>query len=188
MTVLEVSDVLRILIAKSTEITQFESEILFKILLSHTGQKYTRLLPKRTDVRNILLALINTASSLSRGDVKSCYRISIEHGKCPICAGCKKEIKSIRHFSWDHKNPKCYGGADSVINMQPMHKWCNNFKGNKLGKISTEAYLTHAMQLQYDLDSEKEKRPCKKDLHTKRHHIRLNGWWDIANFMEQHKY
>ena len=192
MTVLEIRDVLSGLVAKSADITSFEAEILFKILVAHTGQQYSTISPKHFGTLSILLALKTVAGSLSRGDVKSCYRISIEHGKCPLCAGCQTEIKSITDFSWDHDHPKCYGGPDSVSNMKPMHRWCNNFKGNKLIKISAEAYLSHMIQVQNDINSEKKKQSheakIKKDYYPKRRHVRINGWCDLTSFMNRYTY
>lgn len=190
MTITEVRDVLRILAGIGDKIRKFEIEALFRILVAHTGQRYTQMSANSIDVGTMLDALIKLSGSLNRVEVKTFYRISIDHGVCPVCAGCHTEIRDIHDFSWDHNKPKCFGGPDAVSNMQPMHRWCNNFKGNKLRPISTEAYLSHMKYTKTKILEEKKKRPqeekIKKDLYPKRRHIRVNGWWDLNDFMNKY--
>ncbi len=190
MTVAEVRDILRILAGIGNKIRKFEIEALFRILVAHTGQQYAQTSVNNIDVGTMLDTLIKLSGSLNRSDVKVFYRISIDHGVCPICAGCHTEIRNIHDFSWDHNKPKCFGGPDAVSNMQPMHRWCNNFKGNKLGTISTEAYLTHMNQTKGIIAAAKKQRPhtekIKKELYPKRRRIHVNGWWDMTNFMNKY--
>lgn len=190
MTVSEIRDVLKILVAISTKITTFESEALFKILVAHTGQKYVNVAHKNIETPVLLDMLIKLSGSLTRGDVKTFYRICIEHGRYPICAGCHTEIRDIHDFSWDHDKPKCFGGPDAVSNMQPMHRCCNNYKGNKLYSITTDAYLVHMNHTKSAIAAAKKKQPheekIRKDLYPKRRHIHVNGWWDINDFMNKY--
>ena len=147
MTVAEVRDVLRILAGIGNKIRKFEIELLFRIFVVHTDEQYNKMSADNIGLETMLNSLIDVSGSLTRDEVKTFYNISINHGVCPICAGCKTEIRDIHDFSWDHSQPKSLGGPDDVFNMQPMHKCCNEFKGNKLDTISVDMYLRHFEQI-----------------------------------------
>ena len=76
MTITEVRDVLRILAGIGDKIRKFEIEALFRILVAHTGQRYTQMSANSIDVGTMLDALIKLSGSLNRGEVKTFYRIS----------------------------------------------------------------------------------------------------------------
>lgn len=58
------------------------------------------------------------------------------------CSRCGKRIESIRDMHVDHIIPLAKGGADTVDNMQLLHKACNLSKGAKLPTedAATEVY------------------------------------------------
>ena len=78
------------------------------------------------DIRRVLIALEGCAHSLNRDQVKQLYQILIACGHYPICPWCNKPIYNINDFSWDHITPRALGGKDTLDNLQPMHKHCNN--------------------------------------------------------------
>jgi 5-methylcytosine-specific restriction endonuclease McrA len=68
-------------------------------------------------------------------------------GHYPVCPWCKEYIYDINDFTWDHIVPKAAGGADSVENLQPMHRHCNNAAKND---------CVYQMDYHYDIQTELE--------------------------------
>jgi len=91
---------------------------------------------------------------ISRKQMKQIYIIMGDYNIYPTCPLCGKQIKinskiscvseqsQKMMFSWDHIKPKCMGGSDSLSNMQPTHKVCNNKKADKILSENTNNFET----------------------------------------------
>jgi len=82
------------------------------------------------EVKKVIMSLLGCADTLSRFEMKRIFRMLIVRGIFPECASCHQPITSEEEFSWDHIYPKSKGGKNSVKNLQPMHKACNESKGD----------------------------------------------------------
>ena len=82
------------------------------------------------ELLRLLDSLERNPELLTRQHLKKIYALLIACGHYPICPWCEKPIINIDDFSWDHIVPKSAGGGDSINNLQPMHKHCNNASKN----------------------------------------------------------
>ena len=96
-----------------------------------------------------ILALLNSLErcpeQLNRRHLKKIYALLIMCGHYPVCPWCQKYIYNIKDFTWDHIIPQSLGGKDTLDNLQPMHKHCNNASKNDT------AYTT---EYDYDIKTE----------------------------------
>ena len=83
-----------------------------------------------SELLRLLESLERNPNELTRQHLKKIYALLIACGHYPICPWCEKPITNIDDFSWDHIVPKSAGGGDSINNLQPMHKHCNNASKN----------------------------------------------------------
>lgn len=84
------------------------------------------------DLMLLLNSLEKDPQCLNCRHLKKIYALLIACGHYPICPWCKKPIYKIDDFTWDHIVPKSAGGTDTIDNLQPMHKICNNESKNDL--------------------------------------------------------
>lgn len=83
------------------------------------------------DARNIdRLNRLKNNHIFSLRDIRFVYRIAIDNGIFPECPWCKNAITDSDTLTLDHKFPTSKGGSDDITNIQPMHKKCNEVKGN----------------------------------------------------------
>ena len=116
-----------------------DSDVLSAVLLLQIDLKKI--------VKNLISDIIkgdHLDTQISRKQMKQIYIIMGDYDIYPTCALCGKQIKinskiscvseqsQKMMFSWDHIKPKCMGGSDSLTNMQPTHKICNNKKADKI--------------------------------------------------------
>lgn len=94
-------------------------------------------------------------------DLKQVYRIAIDNGIWPVCPYCNKAITDVSEFTIDHRFPKSLGGADSIENLQPMHKKCNAKKGNSILGTDVEYEITINLHIRKRTRSNKEKERCR---------------------------
>ena len=80
----------------------------------------------KKEILSLICALEKNPGLLTKQHLKKIYALLIACGHYPICPWCKKPIYNINDFSWDHIKPLSSGGADTLDNLQPMHKHCNN--------------------------------------------------------------
>lgn len=80
----------------------------------------------KKEILAIITALGKNPGHLTKQHLKKIYAILIACGHYPICPWCNKPIYNINDFSWDHIIPRTLGGQDTLDNLQPMHKHCNN--------------------------------------------------------------
>ena len=80
----------------------------------------------KKEILSLITALEKNPGQLTKQPLKKVYAILIACGHYPICPWCNKPIYNINDFSWDHITPRALGGEDSLDNLQPMHKHCNN--------------------------------------------------------------
>jgi len=119
-----------------------------------------------------LIKYDNLLELFDKQQIKSLYRLLADYGIYPICPLCGEPIKmrSAKHnvkFSWDHIVPKSLGGPDSLDNLQPTHKICNNLKGNDI-LYHAHYNIKVVFDIEVDVDvSEASKQYKKKDLHKK---------------------
>lgn len=85
---------------------------------------------KPAEILKLLDSLERNPNNLNKSHLKKIYALLIACGHYPICPWCKQPIVNINDFSWDHIMPKSAGGGDSIDNLQPMHKHCNNAEKN----------------------------------------------------------
>ena len=69
--------------------------------------------------------------------LRTLYRIAIDNFVYPECPCCKEPIIRQTDLSIDHIIPKAHGGADTIDNLQPMHRRCNCSKGATMPEITT---------------------------------------------------
>lgn len=159
------------------------------------------------EIRKLIFTLAEFASSLTRSELKSIFRMLIARGKFPECASCHSPIMSEEDFSWDHIYPSSLGGKNSVKNLQPMHKICNELKSNTV-EIS-EHFFDHMEpemigEVMEDIQKKAMKKGKKKNSKrytddeikiitsykpsskqktkkTRRNHLRGNGWDNSFN-------
>lgn len=81
---------------------------------------------KKKEILSLITALEKNPNQLNKQHLKKIYAILIACGHYPICPWCNEPIYNINDFSWDHITPRALGGADTLENLQPMHKHCNN--------------------------------------------------------------
>lgn len=80
----------------------------------------------KKEIISLICALEKNPNHLTKQHLKKIYAILIACGHFPTCPWCEQPIYNINDFSWDHIIPKSAGGDDSLNNLQPMHKTCNN--------------------------------------------------------------
>lgn len=95
----------------------------------------------------LLRALEKNPNQLTRRHLKKIYSLLILSGHYPICPWCHDYIYNIKDFTWDHIVPKSAGGGDSLDNLQPMHKHCNN---------EAKADCVYQEDYRYDIQTELE--------------------------------
>ena len=158
------------------------------------------------EVQAVITALSSCATTLTRTEMKQIYRMLIARGIFPKCVACGSDIMTEEDFSWDHIYPKSKGGKNDVANLQPMHKICNELKGNIVdldgeffehmapdmidevmedihkkvlkNKKSHKKNNTFSKSETEVINSYKYKKPKKK---KKRQHLRANGWDTTIN-------
>ena len=81
---------------------------------------------RKKDILRLLAELSDRPDLLNKRHLKKIYALLIAMGHYPLCPWCQDYIYDINDFSWDHIKPKSAGGGDSLDNLQPMHKHCNN--------------------------------------------------------------
>lgn len=79
-----------------------------------------------SDAMMLLRSLEKNPDQLTRRHLKKIYSLLILSGHYPVCPWCHDYIYNIKDFTWDHIVPKSAGGSDSLDNLQPMHRHCNN--------------------------------------------------------------
>lgn len=104
---------------------------LYNILMSVCDKEHT----VRNDVHNILGMLMAHAGQLSKQNIKKLYKIAIRYDLNPRCFACNQPILHIKDFSWDHLYPHSKGGSNDLHNLVPMHKSCNQVKGDNVVEI-----------------------------------------------------
>jgi hypothetical protein len=92
-------------------------------------------------------SLEQNPEQLNRRHLKKLYALLIAAGQYPICPWCQEYIYDINDFTWDHIVPKAAGGGDSLDNLQPMHKHCNN---------ASKCDCVYQVEYHYDIQSELE--------------------------------
>lgn len=140
------------------------------------------------EVQFLALALYHIPDQLNKSDVKSMFRILIAHGIYPTCAGCGDAIVNIDDFSWDHDKPKSRGGSNGLENMQPMHRVCNNYKGNSERKLTAFEYKKYRKMRTDEKEVQKSDIGLIKYREHKRAargHVRIMGWHDPTNFFDR---
>lgn len=80
----------------------------------------------KKEILSLISTLGKNPGQLTKLHLKKIYAILIACGHYPICPWCNKPIYNINDFSWDHITPRALGGKDTLDNLQPMHKHCNN--------------------------------------------------------------
>ena len=141
---------------------------LYNILMSVCNKEHT----VRDDAHKILAMLISHASQLSKQNIKKLYKIAIRYDLNPKCYACNQPILNIKDFSWDHLYPQSKGGSDDLHNLVPMHKSCNQAKGNNV----VEIVISEDYSITFDADavviclesSEESKLPKKKRRNVER--------------------
>lgn len=86
----------------------------------------------KKEIISLICALEKNPNHLTKQHLKKIYAILIACGHFPTCPWCEQPIYNINDFTWDHIIPKSAGGNDSLNNLQPMHKRCNNASKNNL--------------------------------------------------------
>ena len=110
---------------------------LYNMLMAVCGKEHT----VRNDVHKILGLLMTHAAKLDKQKIKKLYKIAIRYDLNPRCFACNQPILHIRDFSWDHLYPHSKGGSNDLHNLVPMHKSCNQDKGDNVIEIAiTEDY------------------------------------------------
>lgn len=104
---------------------------LYNLLMSVCNKEHT----VRDDVHKIIAMLISHAGQLTKQNIKKLYKIAIRYDLNPKCFACNQPILNIKDFSWDHLYPHSKGGSDDLHNLVPMHKSCNQEKGNNVFEI-----------------------------------------------------
>lgn len=99
------------------------------------------------EILMMLRSLEQNPEQLTKRHLKKIYALLIAMGHYPVCPWCKEYIYDINDFTWDHIVPKAAGGADSVENLQPMHRHCNNASKND---------CVYQMDYHYDIQTELE--------------------------------
>ena len=82
------------------------------------------------EIMSLLLLLQKNPDQVTKRHLKKIYALLIAMGHYPVCPWCKEHIYNINDFTWDHIVPKSAGGTDTIDNLQPMHKICNNESKN----------------------------------------------------------
>ena len=99
------------------------------------------------EILDLLRSLEKNPGQLNKRHLKKIYALLIAMGHYPVCPWCKEYIYDINDFTWDHIVPKVAGGKDSLENLQPMHKRCNN---------AVKGAHVYQMDYHYDIRSELE--------------------------------
>ena len=132
---------------------------------------------KISDIENVALSLAMCADRLDRAQVKQLFRILIAVGEFPVCPACHQPITDIDEFTWDHIYPRAKGGSDHLSNLQPMHRRCNQNKGDRVENqyFNCDCELTTEIMVQ--LVTRPERRKKKK----KRRNIEHLKVWQVVN-------
>ena len=131
------------------------------------------------EILNLITTMTLFSANLTPTELRTLLKISIAHGKFPICRFCGEPIKSPKELSLDHRNPKAKGGSSRLANLDPMHISCNNLKADLTGKVlemkKDEFYaikdFIEKMGCDFNIDeavAEAYKPKKKKKKHTKR--------------------
>ena len=99
------------------------------------------------EILMMLRSLEKEPGQLTKRHLKKIYALLIAMGHYPVCPWCEEYIYDINDFTWDHIVPKVAGGADSLDNLQPMHKHCNN---------ASKGECVYQVDYRYDIQSELE--------------------------------
>ena len=91
----------------------------------------------------------NYHDELNKQNIKKLYKIAIRYDLNPRCFACNQPILHIKDFSWDHLYPHAKGGSDELHNLVPMHKSCNQAKGDTV----LEIVITEDYSITFDVDS-----------------------------------
>ncbi len=132
---------------------------------------------KPSDIENVILSLAMCADKLDRAQVKQLYRILIAVGQFPVCPACHQPITDIDEFTWDHIYPRAKGGSDNLCNLQPMHRRCNQNKGDKIEHqyFNCNCELTTEILVEFVTRPERRK---KKKKHRNVQHLKV---WQVVN-------
>ncbi len=99
----------------------------------------------KKEILALITALGKNPDHLTKQHLKKIYAILIACGHYPICPWCNEPIYNINDFSWDHIIPRALGGEDTLANLQPMHKHCNN---------EDKQATTYQTEYKYDIQSD----------------------------------
>lgn len=130
----------------------------------------------RDDIHRIMTLLMAHAAKLDKTNIKKLYKIAIRYDLGPKCFACNQPMLHIREFSWDHLYPHSKGGSDDLQNLVPMHKSCNQDKGDNV----IEIVISEDYSICFDADAlvvtvENDETP-QSDTKKKRHVIRFRPW------------
>ncbi|MBO5739978.1 MAG: HNH endonuclease, partial [Alphaproteobacteria bacterium] len=101
----------------------------------------------KKEILSLIATLEKTPDQMTKQHLKKVYAILIACGHYPICPWCNKPIYNINDFSWDHITPRSLGGKNTLDNLQPMHKHCNN---------EDKQAIAYQTEYNYDLKSDLE--------------------------------
>ena len=101
----------------------------------------------KKEILSLIATLEKNPGQMTKQHLKKVYAILIACGHYPICPWCNKPIYNINDFSWDHITPRSLGGKNTLDNLQPMHKHCNN---------EDKQAIAYQTEYNYDLKSDLE--------------------------------